>query len=425
MGEEGSIGKGIVLATTTSNGAGAYSFTAAQVGTLTQGNHSFRAVATDAAGNTAQDSATITLDTTAPSITLDTPTDGLSTSATSFPVSGTTEPNTQVDLVIDGNVLATVTSNGAGAFSFTAAQVGTLSEGPHLVVVVATDAAGNNATDSANVIVDTVDPLLTLVDPADGLITNANTQGAAGVTDALGDVELFVDGTSVGTTTANAAGLYSFTAAQVGTLPDGTHTFTAVATDAAGNTTSVTNTIVVDTAAPTITITGPADGSTTPLDTDVTGTTEAGATVVVTIDKGTADEQQFTVVADSNGTFTVPITVGGGSHTIEATATDAAGNTSTDTSAFDAYAISLTLDTPTGRTSSDRPAVSGTTDPNTLVTIVIDEGLATEIKHRVEAPRAGNFRHIGWIAVEQLADQHEVRATLLGGLLVERVPKVV
>jgi hypothetical protein len=402
----------VSVGTTTSDATGAYSFTAAQVGVLAEGPHTFRATATDAAGNSASDTNTITVDTTAPTIALVAPADGLVTSLTSLPASGTTAPNTSVELFVDNVSVGTTTSDATGAFSFTAAQVGVLTEGLHEFRAEATDTSGNTGSDINTIRVDTLAPLLTLVDPADGLVTNQASLPAAGVTDALTDVELFVDGVSVGVTTSNAAGLYSFTTAQTGSLIDGSHTFRAVATDTAGNTTEVTNTIVVDTMDPTVVITAPALAATTPLTTTITGTTEPGAEVTITVDSGLPSEQVFTSTADASGDFSVIVTVTAGAHTIDVLAEDAATNTATANSTFTAFSVELALDTPVDGSvvTNDRPAISGTTEPGLTVTIVVDQGLAFEETITTIADANGDFYVFPLVA---LADgMHTVTATV-------------
>ena len=76
-------------------------------------------------------------------------------------------------------------------------------------------------------------------------------------------MNVIVDGTAVGTATADASGNWSFT--QPAGLADGSHTVSATATDATGNTSpsSNTNTFTVDTTAPGRPVVNtPANGST-------------------------------------------------------------------------------------------------------------------------------------------------------------------
>jgi len=403
---------GVVVGTTTSDINGNYTFTEAVVGALADGANVLVTSVSGTQSGSKTATVNITVDTIAPVVTLVTPANGLVTNLTSVPASGTTTPNTLVELFVDGVSVGTTTSDAAGAYSFTAAQTGVLTDGTHVFRAAVTDAAGNVGAATNTITVDTLDPLLTLVNPADGLVTNQTSHPAAGVTESLTDVELFVDGVSVGVTTSNAAGLYSFTAAQTGALMDGSHTFKAVATDAAGNTTEVTNTILVDTTEPTVVITAPALAATTPLTTTVTGTTEADATVTVTIDSGLPSEQVFNTTADANGDFSADVTVAEGPHTIDVLAVDPATNSATATSTFSAFAVALDLDTPADGSVviNDRPAISGTTEPGLTVTIVVDQGLASEETITATADGNGDFYLFPLVA---LADgMHTVTATV-------------
>ena len=141
-------------------------------------------------------------------------------------------------------------------------------------------------------------------------------------------MEIFVDGTSIGTTTANGDGDFSFTPTTP--LAPGTHEAFVGATDAAGNDSppSNTNGFRIDTddpAAPAIT--SPADGGTTTDPTPtITGTAEPGSQVIILID---GDEVGSTT-ADENGnfSFTVPEALSLGEHEVSAIAVDEAGNRS-------------------------------------------------------------------------------------------------
>jgi YD repeat-containing protein len=117
------------------------------VGPLTEGQHTFTATATDAAGNTSLASApfNVTIDATPP----DLPTVDLAPASDTAPLgdgrtslgvvtlAGQTAAAMRVELLETG---ATTTSNGAGAFSFAGVA---LAEGNNRFTVRATDAAGN------------------------------------------------------------------------------------------------------------------------------------------------------------------------------------------------------------------------------------------------------------------------------------------
>ena len=140
---------------------------------------------------------------------------------------------------------------------------------------------------------------------------------------------------------ADDSGNYTFT--PIAPLSEGSHSVTATAADAAGNSITSTQTnFAVDTTAPSsVTIAVMDDvapvtgivannGSTDDTMPTFNGTTEAGATVTI------ADGETVlgTTTADANGhyTFTPDTPLSVGSHSVNATATDAAGNSTTSTS---------------------------------------------------------------------------------------------
>ncbi|MEZ4458571.1 MAG: thrombospondin type 3 repeat-containing protein, partial [bacterium] len=99
------------------------------------------------------------------------------------------------------------------------------------------DTDGDTLNDDVEVIggsdpLDPCDPILgvncaltvVITAPADGLVTNDNSQSVTGTTTPGRLVTLFVDGVNRGTAVADGAGVYTFTEAQVGTLPDGATT---------------------------------------------------------------------------------------------------------------------------------------------------------------------------------------------------------
>ena len=168
-----------------------------------------------------------------------------------------------------------------------------------------------------------------------------------GTAEANSTVTVYVDGSSAGSTTADAGGSWSFTPGSA--LTETSHTVKATATDAAGNTSvdSNTNTFTVDTLPPPAPIVQtPANGSSTNDATPtMTGTAEANSTVTVYVDGSSAGS----TTADTGGSwsFTPGSALTETSHTVKATATDAAGNTSvssnTNTFTIDTTAPTVTI----------------------------------------------------------------------------------
>jgi large repetitive protein len=173
----------VLLGTATTNGSGAWSFT---TGTLASGAHSLTATATDAAGNVsvASSATAVTVDTTAPvapSITSFSPDTGTVgdhiTDASTVTLTGTAEANSTVKVYDGATLLGTASTNGSGAWSFTA---GTLASGAHNLTATATDAAGNVsvASSAMPVTIDTtapVAPTIASLTPDNGIATGSGT----------------------------------------------------------------------------------------------------------------------------------------------------------------------------------------------------------------------------------------------------------
>ncbi|WP_127473451.1 Ig-like domain-containing protein [Microbacterium sulfonylureivorans] len=308
------------------------------------------------------------------------PAEGATTDSTPV-ISGTSDPNAFVTVLVDGASVGGVAADGTGNWNLTSVP---LAEGPHVATAIQTVAGTPSAPSvPVNFVVDaTAPPAPVITAPADGSTTNDTTPDIVGTAEADSTVEVFIDGASVGTTTADGTGAWTFTPTTP--LGDGEHTAVATATDAAGNTSGNSNTVAftVDTGAPAAPIiTAPADGSTvddaTP---DIVGSSEANATVEVFIDGASVG----TTAADGAGAWTLPLTtpLAEGPHTALATATDETGNTS-----LDSTPVTFTVDTATPAppvitspvqdevTSDPTPPIVGIAEANTEVTVYIDGAL--------------------------------------------------
>ncbi len=110
--------------------------------TLSEGTHAIPVVASDAAGNTNTVTVDITVDLTAPSISISAPSDGATVAVPTVTVSGSTEAG--ATLVVNGLEVAV---DPDGDFSVEVA----LAEGANTITATATDPAGNSASDSVDV----------------------------------------------------------------------------------------------------------------------------------------------------------------------------------------------------------------------------------------------------------------------------------
>ena len=394
--------EGNLVGTVPADASGNWSYTLLPGQSLVEGTYTATASATDQAGNLGSTSAGVafTVDVTPPPapVTL-TPADGARTTDTTPDVTGTAEANASVQVLIDGNPVGSTTANGGGSWTFTVPT--SLGGGDHTASARATDLAGNTGV-QGNINTFTVDTAApnppAVVAPADGARTNDTTPDVSGTAEADATVQVVIDGTPVGSTTANGSGAWTFTVPS--TLAEGSHTASARATDVAGNTSGLSNvnTFTVDSSAPPAPVVAtPADGSrtndTTPT---IGGTAEANASVQVMIDGNVVG----TVTADSSGNWTYPLLPGQalveGTYAATARATDVAGNLG-PASAANAFTVDLTapaapaITAPVNNSTiaDNTPTISGTAEANATVVVTVD-GM---VVGTVTADASGNFSY--------------------------------
>ncbi|AUH53743.1 hypothetical protein CXB49_22090 [Chromobacterium sp. ATCC 53434] len=321
-------------------------------------------------------------------------------------VTGTAIASSTVTVYVDGVSVGTTTADGSGAWSYN--FVSSLVDGSHAITAMASSGGVNSGVSSGyTVVIDTSAPaaptgvaLTSATDTgsshSDG-VTGDNTPTVQGTAEANSTVTVYIDGTAVGTTTADGSGAWSYNI--VGSLADGSHSIRATATDAAGNvgSQSTVYNITVDTAAPSapagVTLSAASDTGTSHSDgvTDnnqptVQGTAEANSTVTVYIDGAAVG----TATADGSGAWSYNLAspLADGSHSIRATATDAAGNASGQSTAYGividttapaaptGLALSAASDTGSshsdGITDNNQPTVQGSAEAGSTVTVYVD-----------------------------------------------------
>lgn len=307
--------------------------------------------ATDSFGNTGSVTGTIRVDTTT-AVEIDPGQAGgddlvnSSEAAAGLTLTGTGEAGATVSVTVEGVTrTATVDADGNWAAVF---EAGSLPAGEYdtTVSVTSTDTAGNTATATADLRVDTlVDPLTLESGSIEGDNVVNGSERSDGVT-LTGTVEpgstvVVQLGNATETATVDAAGNWSVDFA-ASDIAQGSYDadITVTATDAAGNTSEISDTLTIDTEVTPFT----ADSNQT--DDDVlnvaeraagltmTGTVEAGSSVEVTIGGVT---RAATVDADGNWSAAFDaddLPEGDTTATAEITATDAAGNTQILTETF-------------------------------------------------------------------------------------------
>jgi hypothetical protein len=397
---------GVAIGNTSSTGTFLFQATTP----IPEGLHVFSATATDAAGNTSPfaTNKSFVIDNTAPGAPVITsPSQGVHTSDNTPTLTGTAATASIVNVKSNGVTIGTTVSDAVGLFSLTTPA---LVDGSYTFTATAIDSAGNVSpvSNSVTIVVDTVAPNAPILNsPPIIVVTTKPT--VSGTTEANANVSIFIDSTQVGTTTANAAGSFSFTLTSA--LSQGSHTATAKSTDAAGNISppSSERTFTVDSNAPlSPTITSPTAGSYVNTNTPtIIGTTESGVVVTVYINGTVA------CITNTNGAglFNCTTSVQSeGLKIISATATDTAGNISPFSNQFsftiDTHAPSAPiLSSPPSITNDPRPVISGAAEPLTVVNVYIDSSLIDS----VTVDGSGTFSLVPANPLSQ--GQHTVQAT--------------
>ena len=223
----------------------------------------------DAAGNTVTGSQTIGVDTAAPTISVDTLAQDnvINAAEHNQPLTLTGKTSAEagqiVTVTLNGkNHTATVGSDGGWSVTLPASEVQSLANGQHTLTVNVSDKAGNGASTTADVTVDTTAPVVTINTVAGDDILNTSEQGQAQIISgkangaAAGDIVTVTVGGQTFTGAVQADGSWSvgIPASAVGALGEGEHGISVSVTDAAGNTGSATRDITLSGNPPEFTI---------------------------------------------------------------------------------------------------------------------------------------------------------------------------
>jgi hypothetical protein len=211
---------------------------------LSDGTRTVTASVTDPAGNNGTHSQTLTVNTVAPAVTITGGANALTNHATPD-ISGTANvaPGTIVTVTLADQTLTGLVQGG-GAWSVTAAA---LSDGPHRVVMSVSDAAGNQASYTQTLTVDTVSPFVAITG---GATTTSNNlvPTIAGTSDAApGTIVMVSIAGQTLTTLVQANGTWNATPTPV---VEGTWLVVVSLTDLAGNVGSARQALTIATHAP-------------------------------------------------------------------------------------------------------------------------------------------------------------------------------
>ncbi|HDW2116432.1 TPA: Ig-like domain-containing protein [Enterobacter hormaechei subsp. xiangfangensis] len=354
--------------TTTVDASGKWSVgvPASVISALTDGTLTLSATITDSAGNSSTQTHDVVVNTASVALTVNTLSGddviNAAEAGASLVINGSSAQfasGTQVTITLNGkSYTATIQSDGSWTTTVPAADVGTLADGAsYQVSVSAQDSAGNSASATHTISVDTtapvvsigklsVDDMLNAAEAQQPLTVHGSSSAEAGqtVTVTLGGKTYTALVGSDGTWTLDVP------AADLAALSQGALTVTASVNDKAGNSGQTTHTLTVDTIAPAVTISTVADddivnnaeqlaGQT------ISGTTtaEQGQTVTVSFN---GHSYQATVGADGSWSVFVPgrdfLGLSDGDYTITATVSDKAGNPGSAT-----HDVTLNGDVPT------------------------------------------------------------------------------
>ena len=337
--------------TTTVDGNGDWTWTvpAADLSGLKEGDASVQVSVTNVNGNTASSAQAFSVDTTAPTVTINTISGdnmlNAAEAAQDLTLSGTStaEAGQTVTVTFNGNQYsAQVQADGSWTLDVPAADLAGITDGNAAVTATVSDKAGNPASAGSSVLVDTTVPQITFNIVAGDDIVNIAEHGQAlivsgKVTGAqAGDVITVTLNGKDYTAMLDASGSWSVgvPAADVGALANGDQTISATLTDKAGNSATATHEFDVSLTAPVIALNTLAvddviNATEKGQDLQVSGTSNQpdGTTITVTL-----NGISYTATTDASGNWSVTVpaanvsALGEASYTVTASVTDAAGN---------------------------------------------------------------------------------------------------
>ncbi|WFC93056.1 Ig-like domain-containing protein [Enterobacter roggenkampii] len=335
--------------TVDANGDWTWTVPAADLSGLKDGDASVQVSVTNVNGNAASSAQAFSVDTTAPTVTINTISGdnmlNAAEAAQDLTLSGTStaEAGQKVTVTFNGNqYTAQVQADGSWTLDVPAADLAGITDGSAAVTATVSDKAGNPASTGSSVLVDTTvpqisfnivagDDVVNIAEHGQALIVSGKVTGAQ-----AGDlITVTLNGKDY-TAMLDASGSWSVgvPAADVGALVNGDQTISATLTDKAGNSTTATHEFDVSLTAPVVAI------NTLAAD-DVINATEKGQDLQVS---GTSNQPEgtaitvslnginYTATTDASGNWSVTVpaanvsALGEASYAVTASVTDAAGN---------------------------------------------------------------------------------------------------
>ncbi len=356
------------------DGSWSVSVPTSALGVLSASNYTVSATVNDKAGNPGSASHNLAVDTTAPVLTINTVAgDDIINDAEhgqALVISGTStggEAGDVVSVVLNGKTYTTtLDASGNWSVGVPAADVTALGSGAQTITASVSDRAGNSDDASRTVTVSLSAPVISINTIAGDDVINATEKGSdlalSGTSDQPAGTAITVtlNGQNYSATT-DASGNWSVTvpASAVSALGEATYSVTASVTNAQGNSSTASHNVQVNTALPGVTINPVATddiinaseaGSAQTISGQVTG---AAAGSIVTVELG-GKTYTATVQPDLSWNVSVPAAdwqaLGNGELTVNASVTNAVGNTGSGTRdiTIDASLPGLRVDTVAG-----------------------------------------------------------------------------
>ncbi len=329
----------------------------APTGPLAEGSYTFRVRAVDALGNERIVSRTLVIDTTPPTLSIDSGPDRPTNDST--PRFGFTTNASRVECSVDRGSPAYATCSSPYTSS-------PLTDGSYTFRVLATDRAGNQTSAERTFAVDATPPSLTIDSGPDGPTNDRSPDFGFSAGGDAASVECSVDqgSPSYGPCSGSA------THAPAVPLDDGRYTFRVRAADALGNTATRTRLFSVDSTAPSLTIdAGP------PRETNETtpsfGFTTDAPRVECSVDAGAYGP------CTSPTTYVIGTPLAEGVHTFRVQATSSIGNHAVQSLSFTVDVTPPTLSItfgPAGTTGDSTPLFQFAAEADATVACSLDQG---------------------------------------------------
>uniref|UniRef100_UPI00313E739D Ig-like domain-containing protein n=1 Tax=Citrobacter sp. NCU1 TaxID=2026683 RepID=UPI00313E739D len=340
-------------ATVTADMRWAVTVPAADLAALANGTATISAEVTTASGNPGSATHTITVDVSAPVVTIDkvTADDILNSSEHGVAqiISGTASgvsAGTTVTVTLNGKTYTAITdASGKWSIGVPAADIVALETGMATVKAEVGDTAGNKGSSTHDFTIDLAGPALTVNTVTADDIVNATEKGKdlvlSGTCDASAtSVKVTLNGKEYTATVTSGTWSLTVLADDVSALTEGVNTISASASDNAGNTTTANKSFTVDTTAPVVVISAVAtddifnniEHGTAQTISGFAAGVSAGTTVTVTLNGKT-----YTTTTNTNGTWSIDVpaidmaAIAEGTTTITAQIVDVAGNTGSAT----------------------------------------------------------------------------------------------